>query len=99
MRIDWRESVRKWHPGQEWVWEPGGFGVCDPGINAMSIFTEIMRLGPVSPAEAAKVLMIHPNTVAQRLDRVSRLLGRGWRDPGRALDLQMALRLYRLRRA
>src|SRR5690606_880461 len=42
LRIDWRESVRKWHPGQDWVWEPGGFGVCDPGINAMSIFTEIM---------------------------------------------------------
>src|SRR6218665_3238755 len=42
VRIDWRESVRKWHPGQEWVWEPGGFGVCDPGINAFSIFTKIM---------------------------------------------------------
>lgn len=42
VRIDWRESVRKWHPGQDWVWEAGGFGVCDPGINAMSIFTEIM---------------------------------------------------------
>jgi D-galactose 1-dehydrogenase len=42
LRIDWRESVRKWHPNQDWVWEPGGYGVCDPGINAMSIFTEIM---------------------------------------------------------
>jgi D-galactose 1-dehydrogenase len=42
VRIEWRESVRKWHPGQDWVWEPGGFGVCDPGINAMSIFTAIM---------------------------------------------------------
>jgi D-galactose 1-dehydrogenase len=42
VRIDWRESVRKWHPGQEWVWDPGGFGVCDPGINALSIFTKIM---------------------------------------------------------
>lgn len=42
VRIDWRESVRKWHPGQDWVWEPGGFGVCDPGINAYSIFTKIM---------------------------------------------------------
>src|SRR5215217_6385682 len=41
-RIDWRESVRKWHPGQDWVWEPGGFGVCDPGINALSIFTKVM---------------------------------------------------------
>ncbi|WDR02142.1 Gfo/Idh/MocA family oxidoreductase [Devosia algicola] len=42
VRIDWRENVRKWHPGQDWVWEPGGFGVCDPGINALSIFTKIM---------------------------------------------------------
>ena len=42
VRIDWRESVRKWHPGQDWVWEPGGFGVFDPGINALSIFTKIM---------------------------------------------------------
>jgi len=42
VRIDWRESVRKWHPGQDWVWLPGGFGVCDPGINALSIFTKIM---------------------------------------------------------
>ena len=42
VRIDWRESVRKWHPGQDWVWEPGGFGVFDPGINALSIFTKIL---------------------------------------------------------
>ncbi len=41
-RIDWRESVRKWHPGQDWVWEPGGFGVFDPGINALSIFTKVV---------------------------------------------------------
>lgn len=41
-RIDWREDVRKWHPGQDWVWAPGGFGVFDPGINALSILTEIM---------------------------------------------------------
>ena len=24
------------------MWEPGGFGVCDPGINALSIFTKVM---------------------------------------------------------
>ena len=50
------------------------------------------------PAEAARALHVHPNTVAQRLDRVGRLLGSQWRDPSRALDLQMALRLHRLRR-
>ncbi|HZG07771.1 MAG TPA: Gfo/Idh/MocA family oxidoreductase [Allosphingosinicella sp.] len=41
MRIVWREDVRKWHPGQQWIWAPGGFGVFDPGINALSIATRI----------------------------------------------------------
>ncbi|MEJ6396410.1 Gfo/Idh/MocA family protein [Yoonia sp. 208BN28-4] len=40
--INWKEDVRKWHPGQEWVFEPGGMGVFDPGINALSIITEIL---------------------------------------------------------
>jgi hypothetical protein len=34
--------VHKWHPGQHWIWEPGGFGVFDPGINCFSILTRIM---------------------------------------------------------
>ena len=42
LRIEWREDVKKWHPGQDWVWEPGGFGVFDPGINALSILTHIL---------------------------------------------------------
>lgn len=41
MRIIWHEDVRKWHPGQDWIWDPGGFGVFDPGINAFSIATKI----------------------------------------------------------
>jgi predicted dehydrogenase len=41
MEIVWHEDVRKWHPGQQWIWEPGGFGVFDPGINALSIATRI----------------------------------------------------------
>ncbi|WP_199554430.1 Gfo/Idh/MocA family protein [Sandaracinobacteroides hominis] len=40
--IRWREDVRKWHPGQAWIWEAGGLGVFDPGINALSILTEIL---------------------------------------------------------
>ncbi|HYD36837.1 MAG TPA: Gfo/Idh/MocA family oxidoreductase, partial [Allosphingosinicella sp.] len=42
LRIHWHEDVRKWHPGQEWIWAPGGFGVFDPGINALSIATRIL---------------------------------------------------------
>jgi predicted dehydrogenase len=45
MDILWHEDVRKWHPGQQWVWEPGGFGVFDPGINAFSIATRIFPGG------------------------------------------------------
>lgn len=40
--INWKEDVRVWHPGQDWIWQPGGFGVFDPGINALSILTAIM---------------------------------------------------------
>ncbi|MEZ5536644.1 MAG: Gfo/Idh/MocA family oxidoreductase [Thiolinea sp.] len=40
--IIWREDVRRWHPGQEWIWEPAGMGVFDPGINALSILTKIL---------------------------------------------------------
>lgn len=40
--VEWKEDVRHWHPGQAWIWEPGGLGVFDPGINALSIVTRIM---------------------------------------------------------
>ncbi|MFC6161924.1 helix-turn-helix domain-containing protein [Kribbella jiaozuonensis] len=47
-----------------------------------------------SPTRAATSLHIHPNTVQQRLDRVTALLGDGWQSPDRSLDLQVALRLH-----
>lgn len=40
--IVWREDIRVWHPGQEWILEAGGLGVFDPGINALSIVTAIL---------------------------------------------------------
>ncbi|WP_315762298.1 Gfo/Idh/MocA family protein [Sphingomonas sp. Y38-1Y] len=47
--IAWKEDVRVWHPGQEWIWEPG-IGVFDPGVNALSILT---RLVPGTELHAA----------------------------------------------
>jgi predicted dehydrogenase len=41
-RITWKEDIRRWHPGQDWILEAGGFGVFDPGINALSIATTIL---------------------------------------------------------
>ncbi|QIK78781.1 Gfo/Idh/MocA family oxidoreductase [Sphingomonas piscis] len=45
MEVRWQEDVHKWHPGQQWIWEPGGFGVFDPAINAFSILTRIIPDG------------------------------------------------------
>lgn len=42
VRVNWKEDHRVWHPGQEWLWRDGGFGVLDPGINALSILTHIL---------------------------------------------------------
>jgi hypothetical protein len=50
-----------------------------------------------SPRRAAGALHVHVNTVAQRLERVATLLGADWQAPDRALELQLALRLRRLR--
>ena len=47
-----------------------------------------------SPTRAATSLHIHPNTVQQRLDRVTALLGDGWQSPDHTLDIQVALRLH-----
>lgn len=46
VRINWKEDVRRWHPGQTWIWQPGGMGVFDPGINALSVLTAIMPAAP-----------------------------------------------------
>ncbi|MBQ0878253.1 MULTISPECIES: helix-turn-helix domain-containing protein [Streptomyces] len=50
----------------------------------------------MSPARTKDELHVHVNTVAQRLERVGRLLGDDWQSPGRALEIQLALRLHRL---
>jgi L-arabinose 1-dehydrogenase len=42
VHVRWKEDVRRWHPGQQWIWEPGGLGVFDPGINALSIVTRML---------------------------------------------------------
>lgn len=54
--ITWKEDVRKWHPGQEWIWQAGGLGVFDPGINALSILTELL----VSPAYVRHANLLFP---------------------------------------
>jgi len=49
--VNWKEDVRVWHPGQAWIWQAGGLGVFDPGINALSILTHIVP-GPLVMEDA-----------------------------------------------
>lgn len=56
VRVEWREDVRYWHPGQRWIWESGGLGVFDPGINALSILTQLFE----EPLAVAKGTLEYP---------------------------------------
>ncbi|WP_433570705.1 helix-turn-helix domain-containing protein [Streptomyces sp. CA-251247] len=53
----------------------------------------------MSPARTKDELHVHVNTVAQRLERIGRLLGPDWQSPGRALEIQLALRLHAMSEA
>ena len=66
-QISWKEDVRVWHPGQVWIWQEGGFGVFDPGINALSIITAILpgELGVVDAELSVPVNCATP--IATRL--------------------------------
>ena len=52
-----------------------------------------------SPLRTKDALHVHVNTVTQRLDRIGRLIGEDWSSPERSLEVQLALRLHRLRAA
>lgn len=66
-KIIWREDVRHWHPGQDWVFEPGGMGVFDPGINALSILTEILPMPVHLEAAELEVPANRQTPIAARL--------------------------------
>jgi D-galactose 1-dehydrogenase len=68
VHIRWHEDVRRWHPGQDWVWAAGGFGVFDPGINALSIATEILPEPLVVRAAALDTPANRQTPIAARLD-------------------------------
>lgn len=82
--ITWREDVRHWHPGQDWIWEPGGFGVFDPGINALSILTQILP----APCHVASATLDFPEN--RQAPIAARLTMSG--DDGAAIDVDFDFR-------
>ena len=85
LSIDWKEDVRKWHPGQAWIWRAGGFGVFDPGINALSIATKILP----QPLFVAAAELVTPANAESPIAARLRFAGQGdlraefdWRQTG-----------------
>ncbi len=81
--ISWKEDVRRWHPGQNWVFEPGGMGVFDPGSNALSIMTEILPM-PVHLRSAGLLFPENRDTpIAAQLSWTENVTGEfDWRQEG-----------------
>jgi D-galactose 1-dehydrogenase len=83
MRIDWRENVRKWHPGQDWIWGTGGFGVFDPGINALSIATKVMPMPLTVKRAKLTIAENHHSPIAVDIDFGNQLSAHfDWRETG-----------------
>lgn len=64
------------------------------GVPLVDTLSTYLALGRHHAATAAR-LGVHVNTLYQRLDAVDRLIGTEWRDPDKALDLQVLMRLRR----
>ncbi|HEY9218185.1 MAG TPA: Gfo/Idh/MocA family oxidoreductase [Phenylobacterium sp.] len=69
--IVWKEDVRKWHPGQAWVWSPGALGVFDPGINALSILTKLLPSRAIVRAAQLHFPSNRQTPIAAELDLVT----------------------------
>lgn len=69
--IAWREDIRQWHPGQDWLLAAAGFGAFDPGINALSLLCAIV--GPDITVDSAAIDVPRGRAAAIRADLALRL--------------------------
>lgn len=67
VHVNWKEDVRVWHPGQSWIWG-AGIGVFDPGINALSVITEILPSPLLLDAAELYIPTNKPSPMAANLD-------------------------------
>lgn len=64
LRIDWNEDFIKYHPGQAWIWEAGGFGVFDMGINGLSVLSRVLSPAPFVRGAELMVAANHAAPIA-----------------------------------
>lgn len=67
----------------------------DRGTDLLSTLSRFVE-SQASPAKAARALNVHINTLTQRLDRITALLGHDWRDPEPFFRIAIATRMHEL---
>ncbi len=97
LAVTWKEDVDAYHPGQRWIWQPAGFGVLDPGVNALSILTRIL---PQRLLVTGAVLTVEPGaSTAVRADLEFAVAGGDagdlraefdWRHPTSRREIELA---------
>lgn len=73
VRATWKEDIRVWHPGQEWILDAGGLGVFDPGINCLSILTRVLP----GALQVERATLVVPANRAAPIAATLRLLHEG----------------------
>jgi len=68
VRITWKEDIRRWHPGQDWILDAGGFGVFDPGINALSILCKMLPEIPILQRATLHIPANRQSPIAAQLE-------------------------------
>jgi D-galactose 1-dehydrogenase/L-arabinose 1- dehydrogenase len=68
VRVTWKEDIRRWHPGQHWILEAGGFGVFDPGINALSILCSVLPEAPLLEQATLHIPANRQSPIAAQLE-------------------------------
>lgn len=71
VRIMWKENVRQWHPGQAWIFQAGGMGVFDPGINSLSILTRVLPAAVIVKAADLHIPVNCEAPIQVEMDMVS----------------------------
>ena len=74
LEMIWNEDFTVYHAGQEWIWQAGGFGVLDAGVNGISILTEIFPEPLVVRAATLRIPRGAQTPIAADIEFA------GWRD-------------------
>jgi len=98
LEMIWNEDVTVYHPDQNWIWEAGGFGVFDAGVNGLSILTRILPEPLVVRAATLRIPHRSQTPIAVEIDFAGLReedhlhVGMDWRTPTAERSIEIVTR-------